>query len=148
MPRNTVPPVPVVTQPSRPKRFPQLLRVIRTEAIPSLTQNPQRQRIILPVKTQQPRHINHPVIHLPPLRVPRHFPSQPLKNLISPLKPPRQHINPSPPPEHSAPHPTQRPHRRLPKRVQQRPLNLTTHPPTIPETRTPVPLINFLRSTH
>jgi hypothetical protein len=54
------------------------------------------QWVILAVEAQQARYIDHSLIHLAPLGLPRHLLQQILKERAGPTHPTGQQINPSP----------------------------------------------------
>src|SRR6516165_10544231 len=72
VPGHAVPAVPVQAQPCGPERLAQLRPVVRVQHPERGGQQRVRQRLALAVEAEQPGNIHHPVVHVPPLRPPRH----------------------------------------------------------------------------
>src|SRR6266496_3586468 len=140
MPGHAVPTVAVEAQSRRTERLTQLVRVALAEEVAGLVEDRQRQFLVLPVEAEQPRHVDHPVVHLPALRLPRDIAREPFVHLIRPGQPPRQYVDPRTTTEVRPPNRGQRTQRGILERIQQRALKISTHATTLPEIRTFVPL--------
>ena len=94
VPRDAVPAVPVQAQPRGHERLAELRPGVRGERRLGLAEHRIRQRIRLAVEAVQPRHVDHPVIHLPPLGAPRDRAGQPGEQRVGAADPAWQHVDP------------------------------------------------------
>ena len=54
----------------------------RTSASRACIEQWVRQRVVLAVPAEQPRHVDHPLVHLPTLGMPRHAPDEPEEEVV------------------------------------------------------------------
>ncbi|MBA3527974.1 MAG: hypothetical protein H0T91_01405 [Propionibacteriaceae bacterium] len=67
------------------------------QRIPRLDQDRMRQWVAFAEEAQQSRHIDDPLIHLPPLRLPRHGVDELVEERVSSAEPAGQQVDPGAP---------------------------------------------------
>jgi hypothetical protein len=102
VPGHRVPAVAVEAQPGRGERFAQLRSVVRVEELPGGDQVGVGQRVAVAVEADQPRHVDHPLVHLAALGPPRHLGLQVVKQRPGSAQPAGQQVYPRPAAEYLA----------------------------------------------
>ena len=132
VPGDTVPAVPVQAQARRAERFPQLFPVVPVQRGPRLRQHRVGQGRILAVEAEQPGHLNHPVVHPPPLLAPRHGVAQPFEQDVGARHPAGPDVHPRAAIEDGPVHRrAEQPRSRLVAQVEQGSLQSSLHAPRI-----------------
>src|ERR1700722_7123250 len=124
--RDAVAPVPVEAQTRRREPLAQLGLVMGVERVPAGVKGRVGQGLVRTVEPKQSRHVDRPVVHPPPLRLPRHRLDQPPEQRRRPRQPSPLDVDPGSVTERY-PLRAQRRRRRLVPEVEQRVLNSHTH---------------------
>jgi hypothetical protein len=64
------------------------------ERVTRLVEQRVGQRLVLVVEAEQPRDVDHPVVHLAPLRPPRHLALEPQEEVVGAADPARPDVDP------------------------------------------------------
>src|SRR4051794_25677172 len=94
VPGDAVAAVAVEAQPSRTEPVAQLGEVVVAEGIAGLVEDSVGQRLVLAVELQQPRHVDHAVVHRTSLAPPGHPRDQAFVELVGPVEPAWEGVDP------------------------------------------------------
>ena len=123
VPLDAVSPVPVEAEPDGPQRLTELRQVAVAQRGPHLGEHGVRQHVALVVEALEPGHVDHPVVHAPALRPPRHARLQVVEERSRAADPPAPDVQPGAPGKHPARHaPSKRPQHHLVARGEERAL--------------------------
>ena len=97
VPGDRVAAVAVEAQPGRDERLTQLGGVVPAQRVARLVQHRVGERLALAVELQQPRDVDHALVHLPALGVPRHRAVQQVEQLVGAREPAGPVVDPGAP---------------------------------------------------